>query len=70
MARRIVIEIADEAIKGITADGSLDVLLLRYDDWLSTIVVEETPKVEVDAARVRRLFDDPHSEEDDVFGGA
>ncbi|OAI41694.1 hypothetical protein AYO40_02555 [Planctomycetaceae bacterium SCGC AG-212-D15] len=70
MARRVVIEVADEAIKAITADGALEVLLIRYDDLLASVIVEEAPGVEVDAGRVRRLFDNPHSEEDDVFGGA
>lgn len=70
MVRRIVIEIADEAIKGITADGAAEVLVIRYDDLLASVVVEESPPVEVDAGRVARLFDNPHSEEDDVFGGA
>lgn len=70
MARRVVIEIADEAIKGITADGRLEVLVIRYDDLLASVIVEETPEVEVDVTRVQRLFANPHSEEDDVFGGA
>lgn len=51
---RVVIEVADGIVR-VTADGRVEILLLRYDDLLADAQPEDCP-VAVDRRRVERLF--------------
>lgn len=60
---RVIVEIVGREVCAITADGPVQLRVLRYDTITADVTVEPTPEVELDAERVALLFTNPYSEQ-------